>query len=178
MPCHQRRFPRFTRRSQALTALMRRVILRGREIHDGGGMRAGSVSTALSALALVGAVVTLGALAERDDGLPQVAGDGIHVVDGDTVDFDGRRWRLVGYDTPEIYHAHCPRERHRAILAAARLVALIEAGAVLESQPGLDKYKRGLARLVLDGASVGDTLIAEGHARAYDGRSKRLGWCG
>lgn len=142
-------------------------------------MTAGIASTALSAAALVVTLVTLGVLAARDDGLPPISGAGLHVVDGDTVDFDGRRWRLTGYDTPEIYHAHCPRERHRGIVAAARLVALIEAGAVLEPDTGgrRDKYKRGLARLTLGGIDVGGTLIAEGHARAYDGKGKRQGWC-
>lgn len=139
------------------------------------------VSVGLSVVAVVaglGMLLTL-AMRPQPDGLPAVAGAGIHVVDGDTVDWQGRRWRLTGYDTPEIYHAGCPAERHRGIVAAARLVALIEAGAVLEPDPGgrLDKYKRGLGRLVLDGADVGETLIREGHARAYDGRTARQSWC-
>ena len=154
------------------------------------------VSVGLSVVAVVaglGMLLTL-AMRPQPDGLPPVAGAGIHVVDGDTVDWQGRRWRLTGYDTPEIYHAGCPAERHRGIVAAARLVALIEAGAVLEPAPPivrapsgedvnrqapikLDKWGRGLGRLVLDGADVGETLIREGHARAYDGRTARQSWC-
>lgn len=106
-----------------------------------------------------------------------MAGDGLHVVDGDTVDFEGRRWRLTGYDTPEIFRARCSRERHLAIKAAARLVALIEAGARLEAEEGRDKYGRGLGHLILGERDVADILITEGHARPYDGRSRRGGWC-
>ena len=42
----------------------------------------------------------------------------------------------------------------------------------------LDKYGRVLARLEVDGEDVATLLIAEGHARPYDGRSRRAGWCG
>lgn len=108
-----------------------------RQGNSGGGRNDGrdGIDGAVGGGAVV-TLVTLGMLAARDDGLPPISGAGLHVVDGDTVDFDGRRWRLTGYDTPEIYHAHCPRERHRGIVAAARLVALIEAGAVLEPDTG------------------------------------------
>lgn len=64
-----------------------------------------------------------------------------------------------------------------AILAAARLVGLIDAGARLEAADGNDKYGRGLGRLLLGERDVGAILIAEGHARPYDGSSRRQGWC-
>jgi endonuclease YncB( thermonuclease family) len=39
----------------------------------------------------------------------------IIVIDGDTVEQDGRRYRLLGYDTPETgSRARCVHERGRA----------------------------------------------------------------
>lgn len=173
---------------------------------------AGRLSIALSiatVLASVGSVAAVYALREADGArLPPVAaGPGIHVVDGDTVDHDGQRWRLTGYDTPEIYHARCPQERQAGIVAAARLAALIGEGGAridalrlpegtdgvnrqrqqdLRSPEGTDgvnrqrkdKWGRRLGRLVLaDGRDAGAELIAGGYARPYNGRTARHGWC-
>ena len=55
------------------------------------GLRPAAASVvALGLAALAGYM-----LAQRSAGLPQVDGAGLHVVDGDTVDFEGRRWREV-----------------------------------------------------------------------------------
>lgn len=137
----------------------------------------------------IGAVTALG-LAVLADSQPKpaahagppsavtLAGEAIHVVDGDTVDIDGQRYRLQGYDTPEIYHARCGRERDLGLLAAARLVELMRAGPVeVVRGDGRERWGRGLARLIIGGRDVAAALIASGHARAYDGRSKRNGWC-
>jgi micrococcal nuclease len=148
--------------------------------------RAGAASAALSIAALAGlaafALLPLPAPAPPDPALlgtvRTAAGEVVSVVDGDTVDVAGRRYRLVGHDTPEIFHARCPAERDRGIAAAARLLALLRSGAVtVERIDGREKWGRGLARLTVDGRDVGATLIAEGHARAYDGRTKREPWC-
>jgi len=147
-----------------------------------------AASTAVSAFGITAALaVLLGAAVTGIDrtgpggvALPPVAtGPGIHVVDGDTVDHDGRRWRLTGYDTPEIYHARCAAERQRGIIAAARLAELMRDGATVEkTSERREKWGRGLGRVVLtDGRDAGAVLISEGHARHYDGRSRREGWC-
>lgn len=104
----------------------------------------------------------------------------IRVVDGDTVDRWMWRWRLVGIDAPEIRRAACPAERAAGIAARDRLAALIAGGTRVRLVPvqwRRDKYGRVLGRIDVDGADVTAMLIAEGHARAYDGRSKREGWC-
>lgn len=150
------------------------------------GSRAGTASAALSIAALAG----LAALALAPPVAPgptgpasrgtvrTAAGEAVSVVDGDTVDVAGRRYRLVGHDTPEIFHARCPAERDRGIAAAARLLALLRSGEVaIERVDGREKWGRGLARLTVDGRDVAATLIAEGHARAYDGRTRREPWC-
>lgn len=106
------------------------------------------------------------------------AGEQVTVVDGDTVDIGGKRFRLQGFDTPEVYHARCGRERDLGLLAAARLIELMRAGPVeVVYSSGREKWGRGLARIKIDGRDVAEALIAGGHARAYDGKSRRGSWC-
>jgi endonuclease YncB( thermonuclease family) len=105
----------------------------------------------------------------------------IRVVDGDTVDRWMWRWRLAGIDAPEIRRAVCPAEKAAGFAARDRLAALIAGGTVVRLVPvqwRLDKYGRVVGRLLVDGVDVAPVMIAEGHARAYDGRSRREGWCG
>lgn len=103
-----------------------------------------------------------------------------HCYDGDTCTFlrDGQKVkvRLMGIDAPEI-HARCPAELELAIKARDRLVALIRAGGTVALDiHGKDKYRRTLARVLIDGEDVGPLLIREGLARPYKG-GKRQGWC-
>jgi endonuclease YncB( thermonuclease family) len=95
-------------------------------------------------------------------------GRAIGVLDGDSITVDGIEWRLLGFDAPEIDRAKCEGERRLAIIARARLGALITAHAgdlELTDSGQRDRYKRPLATLVLGGADAGRTLIAEGLAR-------------
>lgn len=143
-----------------------------------------AASVSLSAVA-VGALVAFalrGLLPRvKDDRPPQAIttdGRAVYVVDGDTIDVAGVRYRLTGYDTPEIYHARCAAERDRGILAAAALVGMLRGGAVtIIDGEGREKWGRRLGRLEIAGADAGAALIAAGHARAYDGQSKRGSWC-
>lgn len=107
-----------------------------------------------------------------------IRSDAIYMVDGDTAEIDGVRYRLIGYDTPETYQAQCDFEMAWGNQASARARELIaSAGAVdLFVQPGKDRYGRGLARIFISGRDLGDILIAENLARAYDG-GQRAGWC-
>ncbi|WP_171182384.1 thermonuclease family protein, partial [Ruegeria sp. HKCCD8929] len=72
----------------------------------------------------------------------------IYVIDGDTLAVGEDRYRLMGFDTPEIRHAQCEEERRMGQAAKQRLIALIaDAGAVsLHLEPNRDKYRRFLAR--------------------------------
>ena len=107
-----------------------------------------------------------------------IAPTAVRVVDGDTIDVDGERYRLVGFDTPETWKPGCAYERALGETATARLVALIGSGRVVDLVvlPGRDRYDRGLARLFVGGADVKDVLISEGLARAYEG-GRRAEWC-
>lgn len=111
----------------------------------------------------------------------------IHVIDADTVEQDGVRWRLVGLDAPEIHRARCPSERARGITAAARLIALLaaEGGWLEPAALTRDKYGRRLGRLWLGlsaahpqpGREWATIAIAEGHAAAWNGKGPRPDWC-
>ncbi|MHC2284007.1 endonuclease YncB(thermonuclease family) [Bradyrhizobium diazoefficiens] len=105
----------------------------------------------------------------------------IAVVDGDTIDAHGQRYRMIGYDTPEVA---TPRrkvgadERAVAMLAKERLGELLHAGALdLTEVPcscsksalnkGTCNHGRKCAVLTLDGKNVGATLISEELAVPY-----------
>ncbi len=108
----------------------------------------------------------------------QIASRHIYVVDGDTVKAHGVKYRLVGFDTPETYQPKCDYEKARGHEATMRVRTLIAEAKIVDLVvlPGRDKYGRGLARLFVRGQDVGQFLISEGMARAYDG-GKRASWC-
>jgi endonuclease YncB( thermonuclease family) len=164
---------------------------------------AGVVRTA-AGIAIVGAIL-LAAGCEELRGLASAAEPGadtatgkttIVVIDADTVELAGVRYRLTGLDAPEINAAKCQQERQLGIVAAAWLIELIaKRGARLDTgpagaKPRRDKYGRVLARLVLGGPKGGPEgveqggedwaaiAIRHGHGRPYDGRGPRSDWCG
>jgi micrococcal nuclease len=100
------------------------------------------------------------------------------VVDGDTIRSPaGIRYRLLGFDAPEIFHAQCDSEYSLGMRAKARLEDLIAGGnARLVESGKLDRYARALAVLTINGRDVAETLVQEGLARRYFGR-RRQSWC-
>lgn len=103
----------------------------------------------------------------------------IYVIDGDTIDVQGDRFRLVGFDTPETYRPKCAFELALGRAATSRLRNLLDGVQWVDVVvlPGRDKYDRGLARLIVQQVDVADTLVSERLARRYDG-GRRQGWCG
>ncbi|MFB6458641.1 thermonuclease family protein [Bradyrhizobium tunisiense] len=105
----------------------------------------------------------------------------IVVVDGDTIDAHGQRYRMIGYDTPEVATSRRKvgaDEKAVALLAKERLGELIHAGSLdLAEVPcscsksalskGTCNHGRKCAILSLDGKNVGATLIAEELAVPY-----------
>ena len=145
-----------------------------RQVGRGGGLRKSS-----GLRGVIFGVFFLMLVAPPSIGLSEtVAASQIYVVDGDTIDFSGERVRLVGLDTPETYRSRCIYEKRLGDLATARVRELLGGVARIELLllPGRDRYDRLLGRLIVNGTDVGNTLIAEGLARAYDG-GRRLGWC-
>jgi endonuclease YncB( thermonuclease family) len=118
----------------------------------------------------------------------------ISVIDGDTVRFEGKRYRLVGFDTPESGdRAGCDDERRRADAATNRLRGLLsDTSAHLERvscgcKPGDEgtprcNYGRMCGRLTIGGRDVGQILIQEGLAYSYVCNAGRCppkrSWCG
>jgi endonuclease YncB( thermonuclease family) len=118
----------------------------------------------------------------------------ISVIDGDTVRFEGKTYRLVGFDTPERGdRAGCDDERRRADTATNRLRGLLsDTSAHLERvscgcKPGDEgttrcNYGRMCGRLTIGGRDVGQILIQEGLAYSYVCNAGRCppkrSWCG
>lgn len=98
----------------------------------------------------------------------------IRVVDGDTIDVGPHRYRLVGFDTPEI---STPRrkvsadERALAVITKERFIELLRSGSLDLTEVdcscpvgtiGTDKCNFGRkCGLLLNGRNIGETLIAE-----------------
>jgi micrococcal nuclease len=105
-------------------------------------------------------------------------GGGINcVVDGDTAWIDGEKVRIADIDAPETHPPRCESEADLGNRATARLAELMNNGAfelkVIDRDE--DRYGRKLRVLVRGGKSLGDQLVSEGLARAWDGR--RGPWC-
>jgi micrococcal nuclease len=100
------------------------------------------------------------------------------VVDGDTIWHRGVKIRLADIDTPEVFSPQCAAEAALGRQATERLLELINAGPfqVVRSDRDADRYGRKLRILERAGRSLGDTLVAEGLARRWDGA--RRSWCG
>jgi endonuclease YncB( thermonuclease family) len=115
-------------------------------------------------------------------GSPVVAGCTVtRVVDGDTLHLDcgagDLRVRLLGYDTPEVHHPHCPAEALLAARATAVLAGLVARGPVTGFAPqGLDRYGRTLAHVAIAGQDVTAFMLATPLARPYAGHA-HPDWC-
>lgn len=109
------------------------------------------------------------------------------VIDGDTVEVKVPglppeltyiRVRLRGVDTPETRRPKCAQEREKGGEATKYTRERVgEAREIFVRNPEWGKYGgRVIAELVLDGKSLSEDLIYEGHGRPYDG-GRRKSWC-
>lgn len=107
-----------------------------------------------------------------------VASTLITPIDGDTVRVGDEKVRLLGYDTPEIFHAECEAEARLGLLAKRRLEHLISHNVdiKLKYNGKRGKYGRLLANLLINGTNVSTILVREGYARRYSGGHRRS-WC-
>ena len=131
---------------------------------------------------------------ERSGKLPEMAGassNGIRasfsfchvggghncVVDGDTLYLEGVKIRIADIDAPETHEPKCASEKKLGDRATQRLIRLVNSGEVTLSTINRDEdgYGRKLRIVLVDGVSVGDTLVGEGLARWYEGG--RRPWC-
>lgn len=122
------------------------------------------------------------ALLVPQPGSAETAGPLLRVLDGDTYEIllEGfpTRVRLANADTPETGpRARCARELdwgNRATDFVRKQVST-RAVAVFPTSR-LDKYRRVLATLTIDGEDLGRLLVKNGLARCYGGE-RRLSWC-
>jgi len=99
------------------------------------------------------------------------------VVDGDTIWMGGQNIRIADIDAPETHEYRCTSEKALGDRATQRLHQLVNSGPVtLQSiDRDEDSYGRKLRFVMVNGTSVGDTLVSEGLARYYEGGKKP--WC-
>ncbi len=100
------------------------------------------------------------------------------VIDGDTIRYGGVKIRIADIDTPEVFSPHCASEAALGERATERLLALLNAGPIelVPIDRDTDRYGRKLRVIERHGRSLGETLVAEGLARRWDGA--RRSWCG
>lgn len=99
------------------------------------------------------------------------------MVDGDTFWVDGEKIRIADIDAPETHQPRCVAEKALGDAATERLHALLNAGpfVLASTDRDTDRYGRKLRIVMRHGASIGEELVAEGLARAWDGA--RHPWC-
>lgn len=99
------------------------------------------------------------------------------VVDGDTIWLTGVKIRIADIDAPETHDYRCASEKELGDRATIRLHQLLESGSITlqPTDRDTDVYGRKLRIVLVNGTSVGDTLVSEGLAREWDGR--RHPWC-
>lgn len=94
------------------------------------------------------------------------------VVDGDTFDAEVDlgftcnvkvRFRLRGFDAPEIYRPKTDEEEQRGLIARDRVIDLINNQKIAIKSYKMGVYNRWEADVILpDGRSLAEVLIAEG----------------
>jgi micrococcal nuclease len=101
------------------------------------------------------------------------------VIDGDTLDGDGVRYRFANIDAPETGdNAKCVLERERGEEAKRAAIKLVRTASVVAVRRTwrTDRFGRRVAFVLVDGADLGRLLVAQGLARPWRGKRER--WCG
>lgn len=91
----------------------------------------------------------------------------VRVVDGDTIELDGDRWRLQGFDAPEAGQTCRDADGGEwacGEAATAALERLVSTGTVSCTDSGDDSYGRNLGSCSAGGVEFGAHLVREGHA--------------
>ena len=128
-----------------------------------------------SALAGVVALGLLSVIPPRETAARSVAEHGAssgraRVIDGDTLEIDGRHIRLEGIDAPEMGQT-CGRSLIGSwkcgSAAAERLAELVAKRSVSCESRGDDKYGRMLGICFVDGNDINAQMVREGYAWAF-----------
>jgi micrococcal nuclease len=104
--------------------------------------------------------------------------ENVYVTDGDTIKYADHTYRLMGFDTPETFRSRCNYELTLGLEAKAYLLQRLRSGKIVMLHwKGVDKYKRRLAVLTIDGHDVARDMIEAELAVEYHGKGKRIDWC-
>lgn len=95
------------------------------------------------------------------------------IVDGDTFWLDGEKFRLSGFNAPEM-DGLCQVERDKARLARVELQRLMSQPFSLE-RTGFDRYGRTLAIVRTQSGDVTDSMVGAGLAHVWRGHKEN--WC-
>jgi len=91
---------------------------------------------------------------------------GTRVIDGDTIDTDGRRYRLYGIDAPETAQL-CADGWRGGIEATRNLIKLIGDTPVVCEIKDWDRYHRAVAICRAGGVDLNEAQVRGGYAFAY-----------
>jgi endonuclease YncB( thermonuclease family) len=111
----------------------------------------------------------------RDDRI--AIGDGLQVLDGDDIEWQGKHYRLDGYDAPQTWNLRSRTdkrlERTRGLKARHRLASLLKAASqvhIIPFEDELPQGSRGKAALLIDGWDVSLLAMRERWGCAYEDR--------
>lgn len=114
--------------------------------------------------------------------VPYVVEKVANIYDGDTMTIlhngELQRVRLRGIDTPELSEPKCEREKELARAAKEFTVEQLRRAqtvSLVNIDPNEDRYGRWIATVLVDGVSLNDLIVVEGHGRVWRGR--RENWC-
>jgi endonuclease YncB( thermonuclease family) len=98
------------------------------------------------------------------------------LIDGDTGRDNGKKWRLISIDTPELSEPECENERLLGAAARDRLRDLLAGGYRIRPNGHDDPHGRSLVDIELpDGRDVSRVLLDEGLAQKWPNRGNI--WC-
>jgi endonuclease YncB( thermonuclease family) len=100
---------------------------------------------------------------------PRVTHTGVvRVVDGDSLNVNGREIRLYGIDAPE-YNQTCGQNVKCGRDAMRHLAGLINGREVVCEEKTIDRYKRSVSVCKVEGVDIGASMVRDGFAVSYGG---------
>jgi len=149
---------------------------------NGGSPRTLAISIGIACLAAIAAAAwrhyTAPVGEERHGPVPLCYGRPLQscIIDGDTGRDNGKKWRLISIDAPELAEAACGNERQLAVAARNRLQELLAGSYRIRPSGRDDPNGRALVDILLaDGRDVGRILMGEGLAQRWPNRGNI--WC-
>jgi endonuclease YncB( thermonuclease family) len=133
-------------------------------------LQAAPIALILLAMGLAAYWILEDTIQEPDTALAQIAGT-VTVIDGDTIDIQGDRIRLDGYDAPESGSMCGTVDVYQK--ASLALADLVRRRTVTCDTKGKDRYNRTIADCEVGGQSIGEYMVEHGWARDWPKYSNR-----